>query len=117
MSRTRRNAAKAATAKNETKTDAKGLSLLSAAIEVLKESAEPLNCRQMVEAVKAKGLWTPGAGKTPEQTLYSSIKREIASKGDASRFVLSQVKGHFALRPLNGYTASYPKSPDAHLSA
>ena len=40
-----------------------------------------------------------GAGKTPEQTLYSSIKREIASKGGASRFVMSQVKGHFALRP------------------
>lgn len=104
MSRTRKTAAKAATAKNETKakavpSPAKGLSLLSAAIEVLKESDEPLNCRQMVEAVKAKGLWTPGAGKTPEQTLYSSIKREIASKGDASRFVMSQVKGHFALRP------------------
>ena len=56
-------------------------------------------CRQMVEAVKAKGLWTPGAGKTPEQTLYSSIKREIASKGGTSRFIMSQVKGHFALRP------------------
>jgi len=102
MSRTRKTAAKAATAKNETKAataPAKGLSLLSAAIEVLKESDEPLNCRQMVEAVKAKGLWKPGAGKTPEQTLYSSIKREIASKGGASRFVMSQVKGHFALRP------------------
>ena len=104
MSRTRKAAAKAAPAKTETKAKAvtapaKGLSLLSAAIEVLKESDEPLNCRQMVEAVKAKGLWTPGAGKTPEQTLYSSIKREIAPKGDARRFVLSQVKGHFALRP------------------
>ncbi len=103
MSRTRKTAAKAAPAKNETKVKAtapaKGLSLLSAAIEVLKESDEPLNCRQMVEAVKAKGLWTPGAGKTPEQTLYSSIKREIASKDGASRFVMSQVKGHFALRP------------------
>ena len=104
MSRTRKTAAKAAPAKNETKAKAvtapaKGLSLLSAAIEVLKESDEPLNCRQMVESVKAKGLWTPGAVKTPEQTLYSSIKREIASKGGASRFVMSQVKGHFALRP------------------
>ena len=73
MSRTRKTAAKAAAAKNETKAKA--------------------------VPAPAKGLWTPGAGKTPEQTLYSSIKREIASKGGASRFVMSQVKGHFALRP------------------
>lgn len=110
MTRTRKTAAKPA-AKNETRKEtkaaakaasapakAKGKSLLAAAIEVLKASDEPLNCRQMVAAAKERGLWTPGAGKTPEQTLYSSIRREIAAKGDASRFAVSPSKGHFAYR-------------------
>lgn len=75
MSRARKTAAKSA-AKNETRKEtkatakaasapAKGMSLLAAAIEVLKASDEPLNCRQMVAAAKDRGLWTPGAGKTP----------------------------------------------------
>ena len=33
----------------------------------------------------------------PTRTI-SSIKREIASRGDASRFVVSPSKGHFAYR-------------------
>ncbi len=110
MTRARKTAAKPA-AKNETRKEtkaaakaasapakAKGMSLLAAAVEVLKASDEPLNCRQMVAAAKERGLWTPGGGKTPEQTLYSSIRREIAAKGDVSRFAVSPVKGHFAYR-------------------
>ena len=42
--------------------------------------------KAMIEAAKSDGLWTPGSGKTPEQTLYSAIIREIKDKGDASRF-------------------------------
>ena len=48
----------------------------------------------MVEAAKARNLWTPGAGKTPEQTLYSAIMREIKAKGDQARFV-KDARGHF----------------------
>ena len=40
----------------------------------------------MIEKAKSSGLWTPKGGKTPEQTLYSAIIREIKDKGDASRF-------------------------------
>ena len=72
----------------------KKLSLLNAALEVLKGDNAALNTKQMVEAAKAKGYWTPGAGKTPEQTLYSAIMREIKAKGDASRFV-KDARGHF----------------------
>ena len=103
-------AAKPGTAKNETPkaTPAKAepakavgdakpkLSLVKAAIAVLEASEEALNTKQMVEAAKAKGLWTPGAGKTPEQTLYSAIIREIKSKGENARFTLV-AKGHFKL--------------------
>ena len=92
--------AKTAPAKAETAKAATGekpkLSLIKAAIAVLEESDEALNTKQMIEQAKAKGLWTPGEGKTPEQTLYSAIAREIKAKGDAARFKLV-TKGHFKL--------------------
>ncbi len=71
------------------------LSLLSAAAAVLAQSDEPLNCRRMIDLAKERGLWTPGAGKTPEQTLYSAIVREIKDKGDAARFRKSPLRGHY----------------------
>ena len=64
----------------------KGLSLLSAAAAVLERSDEPLAVRAMIEMAKESGLWTPKGGKTPEQTLYSAIIREIKDKGDTARF-------------------------------
>ena len=64
----------------------KGLSLVCAAAAVLERSAAPLSVKAMIDAAKAQGLWTPRAGKTPEQTLYSAIIREIRDKGAASRF-------------------------------
>ena len=72
------------------------LSLVKAAIAVLGETDEALNTTQMIEQAKAKGLWTPGEGKTPEQTLYSAIAREIKAKGENARFVQVS-KGHFKL--------------------
>ena len=72
------------------------LSLMKAAVAVLGESDEALNTKQMIELAKSKGLWTPGEGKTPEQTLYSAIAREIKAKGDAARFKMV-AKGHFQL--------------------
>lgn len=93
------------TKKTETKTEAqvsetpapvKKLSLLSAAALVLKESDEPLNCKQMIALAKEKNLWTPTEGKTPEQTLYSAIVREIKVKGDQARFKKSPLRGHYS---------------------
>jgi len=74
----------------------KKLSLMKAAIAILEESDEALNTRQIVDTAKAKGLWTPGAGKTPEQTLYSAIVREIKVKGTSARFK-KDARGHFRL--------------------
>ena len=82
-------AAKSAPAK------AKGLSLVAAAAQVLAESGEALNCRRMVALAKERGLWEQGRGKTPEQTLYSAVVREIADRGEASRFRKSEVRGLF----------------------
>ena len=62
------------------------LTCLEAAARVLAESDEPLNAKQMIEAITAKGYWSSPAGKTPHATLYSAIVREIAVKGGDARF-------------------------------
>ncbi len=72
----------------------RGRSLLEAAIEVLKTSGKPMNTRELVEAATEAGLWTPTACKTPEQTLYGSIFREIAGK-EHPRVHKSGEKGKF----------------------
>ena len=77
---------KAAPKAEATAVPKKGLSLLNAAATVLERSGEAMPVRAMIEEAKASGLWTPGGGKTPEQTLYSAIIREIKDKGGASRF-------------------------------
>ena len=79
-------AAKSKAAKPAVTSTEKGLSLLNAAAAVLEQSDEPLAVRAMIEKAKESGLWTPKGGKTPEQTLYSAIIREIKDKGGASRF-------------------------------
>lgn len=82
---------KAATKKKDT---AK-LSQLDAAIQVLTENGEPMRCKDMVEAMLAKGIWSTN-GATPAATLYSAILREINNKGDEARFKKT-ARGHFAL--------------------
>ena len=72
----------------------KRMSLMDAAVAVLKESGEPMNTREMVKAAAEKGYWTPTACKTPEQTLYGSIFREIKTKAHP-RIVKSDIKGKF----------------------
>ncbi len=71
------------------------LSALDAAAQVLASSAEPLNAKQMIEQMAAKGLWTSPGGKTPHATLYSAILREIQTKGKEARFKKTE-RGHFA---------------------
>ena len=72
------------------------LSLVKAAIAVLTESEEAMNTKSIVAAAKERGLWSPGAGKTPEQTLYSAMTREIKERGAGARFKLV-ARGMFQL--------------------
>lgn len=64
----------------------KRLSALDAAAKVLAESKTPMRATDMIAEMAKQGLWTSPGGKTPESTLYAAIAREIATKGDASRF-------------------------------
>ena len=71
------------------------LSCLDAAVKVLGESKEPMNTKEMIEAMAAKKYWTSPGGKTPAATLYSAILRELG-KGTDSRFKKTE-RGKFAL--------------------
>ncbi|WP_339745352.1 winged helix-turn-helix domain-containing protein [uncultured Rubinisphaera sp.] len=73
--------------KEQTSSPRPGLSLLEAAHQILQQASEPKTCRQLVEAAAKQGLWSSPAGKTPHNTLYTSILREINTQGEASRFV------------------------------
>ena len=76
----------------------KRLSLLNAAVIVLKAAGpeHPMNCKEILEAILERQLWTPTDCKTPEQTLYGSIFREISTK-ENPRIVKSDVKGKFRI--------------------
>jgi len=82
----------------EAKTD-KPLGIVAAAIRVLEDhqNQTPLNCSEMVGQMQAKGYWQPRkGGKTPANTLYSAILREINTKAEASRFRKTE-RGKFLL--------------------
>ena len=64
---------------------------------MLAGAEEPLNCKEMIDAMAKKALWTSPGGKTPHATLYSAIIREIALKGKESRFVKMD-RGQFAAK-------------------
>ena len=76
----------------------KRLSLLNAAVIVLKAAGpeHPMNCKEILEAILERHLWTPTECKTPEQTLYGSIFREINLK-EHPRIKKSNVKGKFVI--------------------
>jgi ribonuclease D len=74
----------------------KRLSAIDAAAKVLAGSHEPLNAKQLIEAIVAQGLWSSPAGKTPHATLYSAILREIQAKGNEARFTKAE-RGKFAI--------------------
>lgn len=74
----------------------KHLSLMKAAIRVLQSQPDgsAFNTRELVAMATEQGLWTPTGAKTPEQTLYGAIFREIATK-EHPRIVKAEQKGKF----------------------
>lgn len=74
---------------------AKAMSALDAAAKLLADSSEPLNCKELIDGIAAKGYWKSPGGKTPHSTLYAALMREINEKGTDSRFCKAS-PGRFA---------------------
>jgi hypothetical protein len=73
------------------------MSALAAAAKVLAETDVPMTCKELIGAMAARGYWTSPGGKTPEATLNAALLREIALKGEQSRFI-KPAPGRFTLR-------------------
>ena len=67
---------KASTKKAET-AKPKKVSQIDAAIKVLGTARKPMSCKELVEAMTKKKLWTSPGGATPDATLYASILRDL----------------------------------------
>lgn len=91
--KTDQRAAKART--NQAPTPQVKLSALAAAARLLAETGLAMTTREMIDALAASGAWVSPNGRTPANTLYAAILREIATKGDASRFRKTE-RGKFA---------------------
>lgn len=72
------------------------LSLVSAGIEVMKQEGRPLNTREIVRLAAERGLWTPTACRTPEQSLYGAFFLEMKNS-DSPRIRKSAERGKFEL--------------------
>jgi hypothetical protein len=64
----------------------KKASAIDSAALVLAEEGRPMNCKELIETMAAKGYWTSPNGQTPSATLYSAILRDIGKKGSEARF-------------------------------
>ena len=73
------------------------LSLLDAAHQILQQAGEPLNAKAIIEAAATQQLWISPGGKTPHNTLYAAMLREITTKGSEARFEKAD-KGLFRSR-------------------
>ena len=93
---TKTRSAKKTTKKATTKKPAKKRSQLDAAVQVLTRSKKPMSCKELVDAMAKRNLWSSPNGKTPHATLYAAILREINTKGKDARFKKVD-RGQFAL--------------------
>jgi len=81
--------------KEKKPTKAKRVSALDAAATVLGSAKEPMNAADLIKAMAERKLWSSPKGKTPEQTLYAALIREIKAKGKDARFTKTD-RGLFA---------------------
>ena len=51
----------------------KKLSMIAAALQVLRDRKVPMTCPEMIDAMATEGLWVSPGGKTPASTLYMVV--------------------------------------------
>ena len=71
------------------------MSGLDAAALVLKEASNSMGAKEIVAAIRDRGLASGLKGKTPHATIYAAMITEIGKKGDKSRFRRGEKKGTF----------------------
>jgi len=76
------------------------LTCLDAAFRLLKDRGIAIHARRMIEEMAERGLWKSPNGATPWTTVSVEMRREIAAKGAASRFVRGEAPNTFMLNPL-----------------
>ena len=86
---------KKATSQGKKADAGKKLSALDAAAKVLEQTGQPMTCRELIDTMAARKLWTSPGGATPWSTLSAAMAREIKVKGADSRFVKAE-RGKFA---------------------
>jgi hypothetical protein len=75
-----------------------GFTFLEAAAVVLAEAKGPLSAREIVEKARQRCI-LHSSGRTPINTLYGSIRRDIAVKGERSHFRIAS-RGKFVIANL-----------------
>lgn len=95
MATKKKTASRKTTAKKASSANDKKLSALDAAAKILSDTKQPMNVKELVQAMAANNLWISPGGKTPHATLYSAILREINNKGRDARFKKTE-RGKFA---------------------
>jgi hypothetical protein len=87
--------------KLKVKTDAppKKLSMVAAALQVLQERKVAMTCPELIDVMATEGMWVSPGGKTPSNTLYAAISRDIKEKGKSSAFCKPE-RGKFAAKIL-----------------
>ena len=74
----------------------KNLSLVDAAVEVLRAEKRPMGVKELVKLATERGLWIPTKAKTPEQSLYGGLYLEMKNSAHP-RVKKSAEKGRFEL--------------------
>ena len=86
----------AAPAVAETAAPRRNLSLVDAAVEVLRAEKRPMGVKELVKLATERGLWIPTKAKTPEQSLYGGLYLEMKNSSHP-RIRKSAEKGRFEL--------------------
>ena len=74
----------------------RNLSLVDAAVEVLRAEKRPMGVKELVKLATERGLWIPTKAKTPEQSLYGGLYLEMKNSAHP-RVRRSAEKGRFEL--------------------
>ena len=74
----------------------RNLSLVDAAVEVLRAEKRPMGVKELVKLATERGLWIPTKAKTPAQSLYGGLHLEMKNSSHP-RIKKSAEKGRFEL--------------------